>query len=480
MLKRISLSLLCASFLLLVVAQKANAALKLKIQGPVTTLIVLDNSPQDSTPTVGAISFSGTIDNVPLVVATGISKPHVGDASLAELDFNAVSQSSAVGGTLTMSVTDTDYPAGAGPTTVTTQVGGTTHGSTSLQGFLDTANAEFGIAGSSVCTSGPMGPYTGAFTGEVTVPCVLTGAPASMTFVAVATLGPGQLQSFGGKILVPVPALPIGCRFTGGGVDTNYNWDHTLESGRTIRNGAGNLPDPIDRYQFGGQVGARTAQQPLPSGEWEHHQQTGPAGSFSFHGGSHSADKGTWIADVRCSDAGYCRQARPAPCKQLDFDGVGTFSNVGKGANAPTFLIPNPNVITEPNGNSGKTFTYHWFEVNIDDLGEPGNFNSGAPNSTICPGRGFGEKSAGLFFPDPVGNPGAAVLLPAAPLGNCDCPDFYRITVYKGVLSTEVTFLPNGKVDPASLNKVDVIYEVYGYGDGGNLQIHPPTGFDSK
>jgi hypothetical protein len=309
---------------------------------------------------------------------------------------------------------------------------------------------------------------------------VLTGPPASLTFALSATLGPNQTQSIGGSIKVPKPNEPIGCRFTGGGVDTDYNWDHTLESGQMIRNGAGQLPDAIDRYQFGGQVGARTAQQPLPSGEWEHHQQVGPSGSFSFHGGSHSADKGTWIVDVRCSDAGFCNPARHAPCKQLDFDGVGTFSNLGKGQKAPVFQIPGPNVIPEPNGGGNKEFTYHWFEVNIDDLGEPGGFNSGAPNSEICPGRGFGEKSAGLHFPDPVGNPNQAVLLPAAPLANCDCPDFYRITVYKGVLNTEVTFLPNGKVNPASLNKTDVIYEVYGYPDGGNLQIHPPTGYDSK
>jgi hypothetical protein len=263
-------------------------------------------------------------------------------------------------------------------------------------------------------------------------------------------------------------------------VDTNFNWDHTLESGLMIRNGAGNLPDPIDRYQFGGQVGARTAQQPIPSGEWQHHQQTGPSGSFSFHGGSSSAAPGTWIVDVRCSDPGFCFPARPAPAKQLDFDGVGTFSNVGKGSKAPVFQLASPNVIPEPVGKSGTPFTFHWFEVNIDDLGEPGRLNTGAPNSAVCPGRGFGEKSAGIFYPDPVGQPGTSVMLGSTPLANCTCPDFYRITVYKGVLSSEVTFLPSGKVDPASVNRTDVIYQVYGYIDGGNLQIHPPTGYDSK
>ena len=137
------------------------------------------------------------------------------------------------------------------------------------------------------------------------------------------------------------------------------------------------------------------------------------------------------------------------------------------------FEIGNPNVITEPSGKKDNPFTFHWFEVNIDDLGEPGRLNSGQPNSEMCPGRGFGEKSAGLYVPDPVGDPSTTVLLPYTELANCD-----RIVIYKGVLSTEVTFLPDGRVDPASLNHTDVIYEGFGYIDGGNLQIHPPTGYD--
>jgi len=468
---------------LVVAAQEASAALKIRIEGPVTTITVQDQSAQDDNLTVGSVTFSGAVDNIPVVVATGVSKPAVGGPNLAQLDLNAVTTAGATAASLKISVTDTDYLNGAtGNTLMKVLIGGTTFGTTTVQGHLDRNNAEFGIAGASVCTGGAQGPFTGAFNNELNVGCTLTGGPFSMTYVATLTSPAGTVQSFGGSIQVTRPSTeqPIGCRFTGGGVDTDFNWDHTLESGQMIRNGAGQLPDQIDRYQFGGQVGARTAQQPLPSGEWEHHQQTGPTGDFSFHGGSNSADKGTWIIDVRCSDAGFCNPARHAPCKQLDFDGVGTFSNVGKGAKAPVFQIANPNVIPEPQGKKDEPLTYHFFQVNIDDLGEPGSFNQGAPNPAICPGRGFGEKSAGIFFPNPVTNPGQSVILPATPLANCDCPDFYRITIYKGVLSTNVTFLANGKVNPASLNKVDVIYEVYGYTDGGNLQIHPPTGFDLK
>ena len=244
----------------------------------------------------------------------------------------------------------------------------------------------------------------------------------------------------------------LGCRFTGGGVDTDGNWDHTLEDGSTVRNGAGRVPPGIDRYTFGGQAGAHSALPPQPWGEWTHHQQEGPSGSFTFHGGTASAPLGTEIDAIRCSDPGFCNPARHAPAKQLDFDGVGTFKEIGNGSNAPVWEIPDAHVTDEGHGNQNFGGTFHWFEVNIDDLGEPGRLNTGAPDSETCPSIAFGEKGA-------------------LPLADCSCPDFYRITIYDGVdAQTLATSGPN---------KTVVIYEAYGYIDGGNLQIHPLTGFDS-
>jgi len=253
-----------------------------------------------------------------------------------------------------------------------------------------------------------------------------------------------------------------GCRFTGGGVDTDNNWDHhTLEDGEMIRNGAGNLPEGIDRAQFGGQAGANTALPPQPKGEWTHHQQRGPSKRFTFHGGTASAPAGTEIYEIRCSDPGGCKPSGnpPSPAKQLDFDGIGTFKNLGNGNNAPVFEIPNPNVTAEGNGNQRFDGTFHWFEVNIDDLGEPGGMNTGAPDSAECPWTGFGEKGT-------------------VALANCDCPDFYRIVIYDGVNAEDVVRLGDGKIDQTSLRSKPVIYEFYGYIDGGNLQIHHLTGYD--
>jgi hypothetical protein len=446
--------------------------LAIKLQSGAVTQTIVDGDPLDSNSATGAVTFVGGFDIFTDVVATAVSKPVLGDATTANIHVTVVSSTGASGGTLKVSATDTGFPGpAAGDTTVVSSIGGTTGGVTTSQSYVHTDNLAFGTT-APVCTSGPQGPFSGAFDNTTSFPCSLSGL-FSVTIVATATLGADSVQSYGADVRLLIPtSSPIGCRFTGGGVDTDGNWNHVLENGEVVRNGAGSIPAGIDRYTFGGQVGARTASQPLPSGEWEHNQHTGPSGDFSFHGGSHSAAPGTQIVDVRCSDPGFCDPARHAPAKQLDFDAIGTFSNVGKGAKAPVFMIPGANVIPEPKGKTGGAFTFHWFEVNIDDMGEPGKFNSGAPNSTICPGRGFGEKSAGPF-PDPGG-----AVLPATPLGNCDCPDFYRITIYKGVLSTEVKYLPNGRIDPTSLNRTNIIYQSFGYIDGGNLQIHPPTGFD--
>ncbi len=241
-----------------------------------------------------------------------------------------------------------------------------------------------------------------------------------------------------------------GCRVTGGGNDTAGinpagGWDETMAEGKSHGQGNG-----FNRYTFGGQAGASTGEQPQPMGEWTHHQQSGPDGSFVFHAGTASAPPGTEIDVIVCSDQGYCIPAREAPNKQIDFAGVGTFKNIKNPSAALANVVPGE--------------TYHWFEVHIEDLGEPGNESNSNnnPKNQTCPAGGSGTDA---FADPPVFNP-----------ANCDCADFYRIRIFAGVLPI---FNPiTGEI--TNLDKSNVIYEVSGYIDGGNLQIHPPTGFDLK
>ena len=247
----------------------------------------------------------------------------------------------------------------------------------------------------------------------------------------------------------------VGCRVTGGGNDTagispDGGWDGSLAEDRARSNNNSSL----DYYTFGGQAGANTGLPPQPKGEWTHHQKRGPDGSFVFHAGTASAPAGTEIAAIVCSDEGYCAPARPAPNKQIDFAGVGTFKN----QNA---LPVNSSPLATANLIPGET--YHWFEVHIEDLGEPGNEpRGGNKKNVICTDGGSGTDA----FADPP------VFLPA----NCGCADFYRIRIYNGVIPV---FDPiTGEI--TNLNKTTVVYEVFGYINGGNLQIHPLTGFDLK
>jgi len=264
---------------------------------------------------------------------------------------------------------------------------------------------------------------------------------------------------------------PIACRITVGGVDTDENWNHELDDGTMVRNGVGHLPEGIDRYQFGGQHGARSVLDPV-SGEHTHHQQRGPSGKFTFHGGTRSAPDGTRIVDIRCSDPETCTPSGnpPSPAKQLDSDGIGTFKSIGKGGNAPMFsldenTVPPLNATAEGHGNRAFDGTFHFFQVNFDDNGEgpspAGGGNSGAPDPVTCPSTGFGENGA-------------------VALADCDCPDFYRIKIYNGVDAADVTRDAEGNIELSSMDTTNVIYQVYGYLDGGNLQIHQVTGFDSK
>jgi hypothetical protein len=205
----------------------------------------------------------------------------------------------------------------------------------------------------------------------------------------------------------------IGCRMTGGCNDT-------FDTGQGT-----------EVYTCGGQAGAPLATQPQPWGEWTHTQKRGPSGSFTFHAGTASAPPGTEIDWIECMDPDWCRQARHAPAKQIDFAGVGTFKNI---KNCPP-EIENYVIVDE---------SMHWFEVNVDDLGEPGKAGKVDPPAETCDPMGFGRNGG-------------------TELADCECPDFYRITIHQG-----------------SSESSPILYEVYGYIDGGNFQIHPLTGRDRK
>lgn len=243
------------------------------------------------------------------------------------------------------------------------------------------------------------------------------------------------------------------CRVTGGG------WDDILavtvpapEAVATITSNGKNGPV----YSFGGQAGAPSASSIPPYGEWQHNfgKSRGPNDEyFSFHGGTSSSPRGTHetqITSISCSDEGWCFPAREAPFHSIYFDGCGTFTNV-------------KNVDFEV----GKV---HYFKVHIDDLGEGPGKLAAAGDKKTPPGQL--KKSNGcpdhedLHPIDPdTGAPECA-----------ECNDWYEITIYPGVEPGA------GACEAAQALAVteDPIHSVADYINGGNLQIHPPTGADAK
>lgn len=232
---------------------------------------------------------------------------------------------------------------------------------------------------------------------------------------------PASLVWLTAGLYVPPPEEePLGCRVTGGLIDRSGNC-RFCPSGSSGEN----------TFTAGGQAGANTALPPQPKGEWTHSNKKGPAGGFTFHGGTASAPPGTEIMWIECMDPDNCDPAREAPAKQIDFGGIGTFKNI------------KPNVPASISDYVTKGESMHYFEVNIDDLGEPGKGGKQDPPTQQCPADGFGVYGS-------------------VELADCDCPDFYRITIWSGP-------------DP---NTAHVIYEASGYIKGGNFQIHPLTGYD--
>lgn len=255
-----------------------------------------------------------------------------------------------------------------------------------------------------------LGSFEGLLWDSMILPVLVPAGDTSLTVQLISTPNADPLGAslgwVGAGLSVPTVVVEeLGCRVTGGA------------------HGTFEADDRTELYNFGGQATPQQESHPQPWGNWIHHQESGTSGSFLFHAGTPSSPAGTEIARISCTDPGWCVPAHIGPTKQIDFGGVGTFKNI---RNAPASIADHV-VVGE---------TYHWFEVNIDDLGEPGD--SIAPDE--CDPLGFGVNGG-------------------TDLAECDCPDFYRIRIYEG--STDASA---------------VMYEVFGYIDNGNLQIHPLIG----
>ncbi len=286
------------------------------------------------------------------------------------------------------------------------------------------------------------GPY---MVWEEEVECWETTAPAELSYENegfYVVLQPTSLNSyeinFGNSY-----HCTSSCRMTGGNVTVSPALgDDGLETWRydfkSLQLG--------EYITTGGQIGAPTGE--ISRGHWTHTQHGGAAGSFTFHSGTSSAPDGTEISSIECADPGWCVQARCAPYKQIFWTGIGNFASQHyDGAFAEGVVVP---------GGANKGGTLHFYRAMVGDFGENNRPTREIPGECgwVPPGPYDAYEAVALdnYGLDPkFGDKNGQI---------CDtCPDYYQIEIH-------------ATADPSSA----VIYEFYGFVEGGNYQIHPGTG----
>jgi hypothetical protein len=256
------------------------------------------------------------------------------------------------------------------------------------------------------------------------------------------------------------------------------------------------------KYTTGGQIGApnETGCCPdgpdgthgpsanCPFGDWEHNHHSGPddgyitGGAFAFHSGTAASPPEAFISGIVCQDPGWCVQARPAPDKQIFWEGTGVFHNLKNkhGKDLPLPVFPNCTVV--PFNDKADVPTIHYYKAHVGDFGEPaGQRQKTVTASCKTQGDNFADWS---ITPDtcevsgeedftPVSpNAKLTALHPLCPAEACGCdpadttcttskagcPDWYDIEIHC-------------TSDPTS----PIIYSVAHYVLQGNFQLHPPV-----
>lgn len=149
--------------------------------------------------------FPGAVGNWALTVTTGLGN---GSMGLFGIDLNSIAASSNAGGTLRITLTETNLTTGInpGPINFTSAIGGTTLGTVSYKSWLDVAN-------NSLDVTNPTGQGTLLFSGtssglafsDATTAAAMTSGPFAMTLQVDITHAGRATSSFDFSATVPEP-----------------------------------------------------------------------------------------------------------------------------------------------------------------------------------------------------------------------------------------------------------------------------------
>ena len=163
-----------------------------------TDVTVVDGAISDILSQSGQVGYAGSVGTWALSFTAGTGYD-VSD--IWGIDLSTLSVSSSSGGTLRISLTETDLGYTPGPFTVSSAIGGTTNGTVSYKAYADDSNAAFGTG-----TALFSGLGTGlAFAGSGATTLNLSN-PFSLTLVADIAQSGRSITSFDFTSQVPEPA----------------------------------------------------------------------------------------------------------------------------------------------------------------------------------------------------------------------------------------------------------------------------------
>jgi hypothetical protein len=178
---------------------QAQADIVIKATDGVNTVMADDHA------NPGLATYSGAIGNFTLSVDIGTGFPQVGSPSDAILDLNSLDLTTGTaGGTLTVSLTETDFTGAPGTFNFLSSITGNyVHSTASMNTYLDTTDAHFGTG---TLLSGGLVDNQAA--GASTFP---GAGPYSLTEIVTVTAGANSLTSLDTTIIqTPEPgSLPL-------------------------------------------------------------------------------------------------------------------------------------------------------------------------------------------------------------------------------------------------------------------------------
>ena len=199
--RRTLLILTAVAVMVLGLEKPSHATLILKLSDGITTATLTDLGSS------GVLSFNGSIGQFLFNVTTGISKPLLGSPLQPYMDLNSVDLANPAGsgGTLTISLTDSDFIGGGTTATAFNTIGGTLGGPLSVDTFMDCSNAAFGQGTPLTHQAFSGNPFSG--TGIATV--AACGGHFSLTEVVTLSLAAGGVTSFDSELKIPEPATLV-------------------------------------------------------------------------------------------------------------------------------------------------------------------------------------------------------------------------------------------------------------------------------